>query len=151
MEGTRLILPLCLALAWTACAGPGPRGRGGELGGLLARAAREQLGRPYRAGGVSPRGFDCSGLAWWVHHRHGVSIPRTSFGQFKAGRRVRRARLRPGDLVFFTTYRRGASHVGVYVGRNSFVHAPKSGTPVRYDNLSHPYWSRRYLGARRYR
>ncbi|MFH1724678.1 MAG: C40 family peptidase [Elusimicrobiota bacterium] len=144
-------LLLCLCLA--ACAGPGKglsRSQAGR-GSALAKTARGQIGRPYKFGGRSPtKGFDCSGLAWWVHRRHGISIPPTAATQYKKGRKVPKKRLAPGDLLFFTTYRRSPSHVGIYTGLRTFIHAPKTGKGVEETKLDNPYWLKRYLGARRY-
>lgn len=149
----RIARPLLLAalgLGLSACAGA-PRRPPSADALSLVRTAAEQIGRPYRFGGRSPEsGFDCSGLAWWVHRRHGIAIPRTAAKQFRGGRRVSRGRLVPGDLVFFSTYKRGASHVGIYSGDGSFIHAPKGGKRVSKTALSNPYWEKRYLGARRY-
>jgi len=149
MRSLHVVLPAALTLCLTACAGPARRGS--SSGATLAETARGQLGARYKFGGRSPgEGFDCSGLAWWTHSRHGLRIPATSFGQFEGGRKIGRKRLMPGDLLFFTTYREGPSHVGVYTGRGTFIHAPKDGSRVREDRLSDAYWERRYLGARRY-
>lgn len=141
-----------LVLLLTACGGPGTglRGEGGR-GRQISESAQRLIGSPYRSGGRSPEsGFDCSGLAWWSHSQAGLDIPASSLEQYQAGRPVQRAELVPGDLVFFSTYRRGASHVGVFIGDGRFVHAPSSGKHVRKDLLKDSYWKRRYLGARRY-
>lgn len=140
-----------LALLLCACAGAPRRGAGGGRGAAVAEWARRSLGTQYRFGGRSPeKGFDCSGLAWWAHRQAGLDIPASSETQFKAGRQVNRGDVRPGDLVFFTTERRGPSHVGVSLGGVRFVHAPKKGRPVTIDSLEDPYWKKRYLGTRRY-
>lgn len=145
----RLALPLAL-LCLTGCSSS-PRSAAGARGGAVAEWARRSLGRPYLTGGRAPdSGFDCSGLAWWAHRQAGVDIPPTSAAQFRAGRQITRPMLLPGDLVFFTTERRGPSHVGVYIGSESFIHAPKSGVPVSKASLQQAYWSKRFLGARRY-
>ena len=145
----KLALPLSLALL-AACAIPGPRKATRVSGERLVRTARSQIGKPYRFGGCSPKkGFDCSGLVWWVHRRHGVMLPRSSRLQFKGGRRVRRKHLSPGDLLFFKT-KKSVSHVGIYTGRGTFIHAPSSGKSVRESRLNNPYWKKRYLGAKRY-
>ena len=112
--------------------------------GRLEATLRSQLGAPYRWGGTSPAGFDCSGFVQWAFARIGVALPRTSFAQFRAGRAVSAAA--PGDLVFFQTYAPGASHVGVYLGQGRFIDVGQ--TVVRIASLGEPYWHRRYLGAR---
>ncbi|TBR20863.1 NlpC/P60 family protein [bacterium] len=141
---------LALALSLGACASS-PRRTAGGRGAAVAEWARRGLGTRYKFGGRSPdAGFDCSGLAWWAHRQAGLDIPPSSETQFASGRRVDRGELRPGDLVFFTTERRGPSHVGVSLGGDRFVHAPKKGRAVSIDTLAESYWKTRYLGARRY-
>jgi cell wall-associated NlpC family hydrolase len=105
-------------------------------------------GTPYRNGGADPSGFDCSGFVQYVFAQHGVIVPRQVSEQFRAGRDVG-AQLEPGDLVFFTTVAPGASHVGIAIGGDAFVHAPSSTGEVRVEKLSGPYWSTRFVGARR--
>jgi peptidoglycan endopeptidase LytE len=119
-------------------------------GGLLVAAARRFLGTPYRWGGTGRGGFDCSGFIYAMYDRMGIRLPRTSFAMFGVGRSVPRSELRPGDLVFFTTYARGASHAGIYVGGNTFVHASSAGRGVRINSLGDAYYNGRYLGARRH-
>jgi cell wall-associated NlpC family hydrolase len=107
--------------------------------------ARHLLGVPYVYGGVSPQsGFDCSGFTRFVYAHFGITLPHYSGAQFEMGRRVSRAGLRPGDLLFFD----GLGHVGMYVGRGLFIHAPHSGTRVSIASLS-GWYAGRYDGARR--
>lgn len=106
-------------------------------------------GTPYRNGGADLAGFDCSGFVWYVFARHGLALPRTVAEQYEVGGRVKAEELQPGDLVFFRTAGRGASHVGIALGVDAFVHAPSSAGVVRVERLSASYWSSRYLGARR--
>jgi cell wall-associated NlpC family hydrolase len=107
--------------------------------------ARRLLGVPYSYGGTSPRsGFDCSGFVRYVFEHFGIDLPHSSYAQFGTGRRVARGGLLPGDLVFFD----GRGHVGVYVGRGRFIHAPHSGTRVSIDPLD-GWYGARYDGARR--
>jgi cell wall-associated NlpC family hydrolase len=110
----------------------------------LTAILRGALGDPYVWGGTSPSGFDCSGLMQWAFAQVGVSLPRTSFEQFEAGTPA--ATPAPGDLVFFQTYAPGASHVGMYVGDGEFIDVGLQA--VQAEDLSAPYWSSRYLGAR---
>ncbi len=124
-------------------AAPADRGR------MAAALAHEQLGKPYRWGGNGPDHFDCSGLVCYVYSTLGVDLPRTSRQQASAGRHVDRGDLRPGDLVFFRINGGGIDHVGVYQGRDRFVHAPRRDSPVRTDSLGNTWWSSRYRGARR--
>jgi cell wall-associated NlpC family hydrolase len=106
-------------------------------------------GVPYRNGGTDPSGFDCSGLVQYVFARHGVPLPREVRDQFRAGTAVSRERVQPGDLLFFETVSRGASHVGIAIGGGEFVHAPSSRGVVRVERLSTDYWAERWVGARR--
>jgi cell wall-associated NlpC family hydrolase len=108
-------------------------------------------GTPYRFGGSDPRGFDCSGLVQWVFRQHGVVLPREARDQYQAGATIESDALEPGDLVFFNTEGNGASHVGIVLDQESFVHAPNSRGVVRVERLGLDYWSKRYLGARRVR
>jgi cell wall-associated NlpC family hydrolase len=106
-------------------------------------------GEPYRDGGDSPGGFDCSGFTRYVFGQHGVTLPRGVREQFRIGRKIRPEDLAPGDLIFFTTTDPGASHVGIAVGGDEFVHAPSSAGVVRVERFSSSYWSARFVGARR--
>jgi cell wall-associated NlpC family hydrolase len=115
------------------------------FGKRVVRFARHLVGIRYVYGGSSPRsGFDCSGFVRYVYGHFGVSLPRTTWGQFDRGRRVSRYGLRPGDLVFFD----GVGHVGMYVGNGRFIHAPHSGTRVRIERMA-GWYSSRFVGARR--
>ena len=107
--------------------------------------ARHLLGVRYSYGGSSPlSGFDCSGFVRFVYAHFGVDLPHSSYADFAVGRRVARAGLRPGDLVFFD----GRGHVGIYVGDGRFIHAPHTGTRVEIDSLT-GWYAGRYDGARR--
>ena len=107
------------------------------------------MGIPYRNGGSEPTGFDCSGLVQWVFARHGARLPREVRDQYHAGEEIPRDALQPGDLVFFSTVSRGASHVGIVVNEREFVHAPSSRGVVRLERFAAAYWARRFVGARR--
>jgi len=106
-------------------------------------------GVPYRSGGSDPSGFDCSGLVQWVFAQHGVPLPRETREQYAAGQKISLRKVQPGDLVFFQTVSRGASHVGVVIGGDQFVHAPSSTGVVRVERFTTSYWARRFVGARR--
>jgi len=106
-------------------------------------------GTPYRNGGSDPDGFDCSGFTQYVFAQHGVALARDVRDQFQQGQAVDSRELTPGDLVFFRTTDTSVSHVAIFVGRDEFVHAPSSSGIVRVERLSAPYWSRRFVGARR--
>ena len=107
------------------------------------------LGVPYRNGGSDPSGFDCSGLVQWVFARHGTMLPRETKDQYRVGRGVDLRDVQPGDLIFFETVSRGASHVGIVIGEGRFIHAPNSNGVVRVEPYAANYWIRRYVGARR--
>jgi cell wall-associated NlpC family hydrolase len=107
------------------------------------------LGVPYRNGGSDPSGFDCSGLVQWVFARHGTMLPRETKDQYRVGRGVDLRDVQPGDLIFFETVSRGASHVGIVIGEGRFIHAPNSSGVVRVEPYTANYWIRRYVGARR--
>ena len=113
---------------------PAPRHVKRASPGLRAvQLANRLTGIPYRWGGASPRsGFDCSGLVQYVYAKVGIRLPHYAAGQYGHGRRVSRDSLRPGDLVFFS----GLGHVGIYAGGGKFIHAPRSGTTVRWSRLS---------------
>ena len=108
-----------------------------------ARIARHYLGVPYRWGGMSPAGFDCSGLVAYVYGRVGVSLPHNAAAQWSYGHRVTLGQLRPGDLVFFS----GLGHVGLALGHGRYIHAPQSGEAVEIDRLAARRAS--IVGARR--
>jgi cell wall-associated NlpC family hydrolase len=118
----------------------------------VVESALSFQGIPYRNGGTDPRsGFDCSGLVQYVYWQAGVALPRETRYQHLTGRAVDRDDLEPGDLVFFSTVSDGASHVGIAIDRDHFVHAPSSRGVVRVERLEAAYWRHRYLGARRLR
>ena len=118
----------------------------------LVETAERFIGVPYRWGGSSPdAGFDCSGLTMSVYHLNGLNLPRSSKEQFRTGVPIKRRQLSRGDLVFFATSGGGrVSHVGIYAGRNRFIHAPGRGKKIRIDSLSKRYYKSRYAGARTY-
>ena len=119
------------------------------LGKQIASLAKTQVGAPYRYGGASPRGYDCSGLVFYAHGKFGISTPRTSSAQFNSARPIKLSQLESGDVVFFRINRKKISHVGIYVGKGKFVHAPSSGKLVTTNHLNEPYWKTRIVGAGR--
>ncbi|MDH7602291.1 MAG: NlpC/P60 family protein [Armatimonadota bacterium] len=117
----------------------------------IVQTALAYRGTRYRRGGTSRGGFDCSGFTRHVFAKYGISLPHSSAAQARIGRPVSRDELQPGDLVFFQTYRRGISHVGIYIGNGQFVHASTHRRGVTVDSLNSPYYASRYRGARRVR
>jgi cell wall-associated NlpC family hydrolase len=116
----------------------------------LVQQAMTYIGTPYRRGGSSRRGLDCSGLVGAVYSEAGVELPRTAAEQFARGVPVAAANLQPGDLVFFRdTYKHGISHVGIYVGDDRFIHAAGRHQGVIVSDLSGRYYQLRFAGARR--
>jgi len=113
--------------------------------------AKRYLGTPYRWGGTTPAGFDCSGFMWYIFRNFGVTLNRVAHDQRRNGTPVARADVRPGDLVFFYP-RAGAttvSHVGLYVGNGYMIHSPSTGNVVRFTSINSANRVSRYAGARR--
>lgn len=115
----------------------------------LVNTALEFRGVPYRNGGSDPSGFDCSGFVQYVFAKFGTVLPREVREQYRAGTSVDLDEVEAGDLLFFETVSRGASHVGMVVGAGQFVHAPSSRGVVRVERYDSSYWTRRFVGARR--
>ena len=107
------------------------------------------VGKPYRYGGATPAGFDCSGLVLFSYQQAGVKVPRETEQLRRHSQPVRVSSLRRGDLVFFDQDGKKNSHVGIYLGDGTFVHAPSSGKRVRTDRLDSAYWKKHLSEARR--
>ena len=122
---------------------------GAEPGARAVHVAYTQLGTPYRYGGSSPDGFDCSGLVQYSYGLAGIRVPRTTSQQLRHARPVSMSALQPGDLVFFRLSKRKPSHVGIYAGNGRFIHAPSTGKEVSYARLDNPYWRERVVAAGR--
>jgi len=114
-------------------------------GARAAAVAQRYLGTPYRWGGESPSGFDCSGFVMYVFSKVGASLPRVVSAQYRAGEPVPRSKLRPGDIVFFN----GLGHDGIYIGGGRFVHSPRTGDVVKISSIHDSWYSTRWVGARR--
>ena len=165
----KLIVAALFSAASLAQAGPqaaseGPGGSksliqrlGSQAQGLSDRAsdvvfnAMGKLDVPYRLGGnTRETGFDCSGLVHAVYEQTlGLVLPRRAAEQAHSTQKIDKDELKPGDLVFFNTMRRSFSHVGIYIGDNKFIHAPRTGSRVRVENMNIKYWQSRFDGARR--
>jgi len=123
----------------------------GDMGAIAARTAERFVGIPYRWGGENVvDGMDCSGFVRAVYNLCGLSIPRVSRDQFKAGEQVAKDDLRDGDLLFFGSSADSINHVGIYVGNGKFVHAPRRGEDIKMSGVDESYFERRFIGARRY-
>jgi cell wall-associated NlpC family hydrolase len=131
-----------------SAAKPGPAASAPDAYALVGTALNLR-GTPYRNGGSDPSGFDCSGFTQYVFSQHGIALPRDVQEQSQLGKKVEPTDLAMGDLVFFSTVARGASHVGIAIGGDQFVHAPSSAGVVRVEHLSAGYWSQRFIAARR--
>lgn len=141
-------LPVLLA----ACAGPAPTPRDSALGREVALFALSLLDTGYRFGGKNPEaGLDCSGMVAYVFAQAvGLRVAGSAADIAKRGRRIERAGLAPGDLVFFDTGRGAYSHVGIYLGEDRFIHAPATRGQVRTERLSTGWFAGRFHEARRY-
>jgi len=153
----KIVLSLAAAAVLAGCSSA-PRYRSSTVdvnpsdvdGGEVVREASKFLGAPYRNGGTSANGLDCSGLVVVVYEKFGIAMPRTSHDQANFGIKIERARLEPGDLVFFrTSGSTKISHVGIYSGDGEFIHASTRSKSVKYDRLDNRYFKKRYATARR--
>ena len=120
------------------------------FGKEVVHSARQHLGLPYIWGGEDPnRGFDCSGLIKHTFSEFNIRLPHRADLQYNYGTAISRNKLEPGDVVFFQTGGYPIGHVGIYIGNDQFIHAPRRGRPVKVDTLASGYYNRRYVGARR--
>jgi cell wall-associated NlpC family hydrolase len=154
----RHALPIAVLALLAGCGTPAPRTlpppprtvvNGPSLGDEIVLRAMAQIGTVYRYGGADLEGFDCSGLVYFIHQGLGLQSPRTAQQQFDASRRIARAELVPGDLVFFRFDGPRISHVGIYAGAGRFVHAPQSGRTVELKSLEDAYYARHFAGGGR--
>ncbi|MCS6862402.1 MAG: NlpC/P60 family protein [Abditibacteriales bacterium] len=120
-------------------------------GRMLVDSAMAYRGIRYRRGASLPsRGFDCSGLVYHILKSYGMKSPRTAAELFRLGTRIKKEQLKEGDLVFFAnTYKRGISHVGIYIGGGRFIHASSRGGQVMVNSLDEEFYAKHYAGARR--
>ena len=130
-------------------------GSGGALnmrnrGEALADFALRLRGTRYSYGGASLDGFDCSGLVFYAHRQLGLTVPRTSREQEEDARNVKPRKLRRGDLVFFKIDSRRVNHVGIYIDKHRFVHAPGAGKPVTINSLDDDFYAQTFFSAGRY-
>jgi cell wall-associated NlpC family hydrolase len=152
--GNTLALAVLLA-ALAGCAGRPPAPDLAPSRASVQQAARasevalSMVGRPYRYGGDTPAGFDCSGLVSYSYAQAGVRASRETRSLRAQGVVIRTGDLRRGDLLFFDQEGKKFSHVGLYLGDGRFVHAPSSGGRVRVDRFDAEYWQRHFVEARR--
>lgn len=135
-----LVLPSCVPSQWQYRNIPLKRKQ-------IVNTATQYIGTPYRHGGTTPSGFDCSGYVFFVYNKNGIQIPRSTAQQYTKGQKIPYRMAQPGDLLFFRINMNEISHVGIFVGNDTFVHAPSSGKHVRYDSIKNPYWQKRFYGA----
>jgi cell wall-associated NlpC family hydrolase len=121
-----------------------------DSGPLIAAIAASLVGTPYQFGGADQGGFDCSGLALYVHERVGLAIPRTAASQQRAAQAIPLAQLAPGDLVFFRIRSRSVDHVGIYAGDGRFIHAPRAGLAVASADLRRGFYAQHLAAAGRF-
>ena len=119
-----------------------------SLGEEIAVRAIALVGKPYRYGGADLHGFDCSGLVYYIYHELGIEVPRSAADQHRSAEPVTRDDMQPGDLVFFRIRHR-ISHVGIYVGDNRFVHAPRPGKHIELRTLDEKYFVHHWADAGR--
>jgi len=155
-----MMVTAVLLMTLTGCAGSptrpdflssaGRTGRPIPVRESVIQIARSLLGTPYRFGGKTPEGFDCTGFVGYVYQNSaGIALPRDSHHLIRMGKTVSATDLLPADLVYFRIEHQKPLHVGIYLGDGIFIHAPSSGGKVNIQRMSQGYWKSRYLGARR--
>jgi len=112
----------------------------------IIQTAKKYLGNKYQYGGTNSKGFDCSGFVMHVYSKNGIQLPRMSKNQYKRAKKIKRTDLKIADLVFFITYGSQVSHVGIFIGENSFIHSPSTDKKIRIDKLDNSYWKPRIAG-----
>ncbi len=148
----RTILTLAgfiVLMALTGCGHTPTQESAPPLAYRAADHALAMVGKPYRYGGNTPKGFDCSGLVQYSYARVGVKLPHGTRHLLQVTQPVSRKKLKRGDLVFFTQEGRRSSHVALYLGDDRFVHAPSSGKKVHIVGFNDAYWQRHFTEARR--
>lgn len=144
------LLPLFIALgAVTGCGHAPVENSPARLASRAADQALAMVGKPYRYGGNTPKGFDCSGLVQYSYARVGLQLPHGTDSLRHRSRHIARNHLQRGDLVFFTQGGKKSSHVALYIGGGRFVHSPSSGKSVYVANFDDAYWQRHFAEARR--
>jgi hypothetical protein len=122
----------------------------------ITETAREYLGVPYKTGGITSEGFDCSGFVFFVFREAGMTVSRSTAGLWNSGKKLTLTQVRPGDVLVFTTVRSGASHAGIVLENGpqgvTFIHAASQGSKIGViiSNMNENYYKTRFLGARNY-
>lgn len=145
----RILAWLFLLIVSSGCSHTPTADSAPALGSLAADQALAMVGKPYRHGGNTPKGFDCSGLVQYSYGRVGVNLPHGTRHLLQTSRPISRNNLQRGDLVFFTQEGKKSSHVAMYLGGGRFVHSPSSGKNVHVAGFNDPYWQRHFTEARR--
>ncbi len=109
--------------------------------------AKKHIGARYNYGGMSTKGFDCSGFVQFVYRENGISLPRSTVDQFEKGKKIGLDDAKPGDLVFFRIYNNRISHVGIFITKSRFIHAPSRGKRVGFADMNLNYWQKSFVGA----
>lgn len=149
IQSFRTLILLFILIAVTGC-GHAPVDKFSPApGSRAADKALTMVGKPYRYGGNTPDGFDCSGLVQYSYGRVGIMLPHGTKSLLHMSHTISRRNLQRGDLVFFTQQGKKFSHVALYIGGDQFVHAPSSGKYVYVSDINDPYWRRHFAAARR--
>lgn len=138
-----------VSVAKTSSESASTKATSSSKGNQIVELAKKYVGCSYVYGGSSPSGFDCSGFTMYLYKQFGVSLPHSATAQSSKGKKVERANLQPGDIVFFKNYRtnKGIGHCGIYIGNNKFIHASTEKTGVITSSLSSSSYSSRYVTA----
>ncbi|MDR2199877.1 MAG: C40 family peptidase [Deltaproteobacteria bacterium] len=143
-----LLLLAALVLLSPLAGCGGKRAKPSPRAAEIITTAHKYIGVPYVYGGRSPKGFDCSGLVWYVYRQHGVELPDSSRKQAAKGERIDFDEILPGDLIFFQS-NGTVNHVGLYIGGGEMIHAPGRGKKVRKANISDSYYRKHFALVRR--
>jgi murein DD-endopeptidase len=147
--GCLLCFAVCLIVACAPATTKPANSHATATGEKAAHIALSMVGRPYQYKGNSPAGFDCSGLVQYSYQAAGMDVPHGTKSLVNITRSAG-AHLQTGDLLFFNERGKKYSHVGIYLGNDTFVHAPSTGGRVRKDSLQDPYWKKSFFEARRF-
>ena len=142
-----LVLPTLLFFLATSLASPSDSSLQGKKRDAVIATALSLLGQSYEFGGNGEGGFDCSGFVMYVYQKNGIPMARTTKRQFHGGNLIQKTSIKPGDLVFFTITGDSISHVGIYLGAEKFIHAPRKGKNIEVSSLANSYWKEHFAGA----